>query len=106
MILAGQTPSWIASFRNEAGLTGDKVMPKTSEAMKTLLAKKNKPILDLWKNKKYNQLQKPMTFEYPVVKKTTPKLNVCSGWEGRSNLSGGTGEGWDNGTIDKNTNDQ
>ena len=78
MILAGQTPSWIASFRNEAGLKGDKVMPKTSKAMKALLAKKNKPILDLLKNKKYNQLQKPMTFKYPVVKKTAPKLSVCS----------------------------
>jgi len=78
MILAGQKPSWIASFRNAAGLKGDKVMPKTSEAMKALLAKKNKPILDLWKNKKYNQLQNPMTFTYPVVKKTAPKLSVCS----------------------------
>merc|ERR1719150_2259283 len=58
MILAGQEPGWIASFRNAAGLKGDKV-----------LAKKNKPILDLWKNKKYNQLQNPMTFTYPVVKK-------------------------------------
>ena len=54
-------------------------MPKTSKAMKALLAKKNKPILDLWKNKKYNQLQKPMTFKYPVVKKKAPKLSVCSG---------------------------
>ena len=54
-------------------------MPTTSKAMKALLAKKNKPILDLWKNKKYNQLQKPMTFKYPVVKKTVPKLSVCSG---------------------------
>ena len=78
IILAGQTPSWIASFRNKAGLRGDKVMPKTSKAMKALLAKKNKPLLALWKNKKYNQLQKPMTFKYPTVKKTTPKLSVCS----------------------------
>jgi len=78
IILAGQTPSWIASFRNKAGLKGDKVMPKTSKAMKALLAKKNKPLLALWKNKKYNQLQKPMTFKYPTVKKTTPKLSVCS----------------------------
>ena len=68
-------------------------MPKTSKAMKALLAKKNKPILDLWKNKKYNQLQKPMTFKYPVVKKTAPKLSVCSGWEGDGNISGGLVEG-------------
>ena len=79
-------------------------MPKTSKAMKALLAKKNKPILDLWKNKKYNQLQKPMTFEYPVVKKTAPKLSVCSGWKDGSILSGGPGAGWDNGMIDKNAN--
>jgi len=105
MILAGQKPSWIASFRNAAGLKGDKVMPKTSEAMKALLEKKNKPILDLWKNKKYNQLQNPMTFTYPVVKKTAPKLSVCSEWEGDSNLSRGPGESWDNGIIDKNAND-
>jgi len=78
MILAGQKPSWIASFRNAAGLKDDKVMPTTSKAMEVLLAKKNKPILDLWKNTKYNQLQKPMTFTYPVVKKTAPKLSVCS----------------------------
>ena len=81
MILAGQTPGWIASFRNEAGLKGDKVMQKTSTAMKALVAKKNKPLLDLWKNTKYNQLQKPMTFTYPVVKKTAPKLSVCSASE-------------------------
>ena len=81
MILAGQTPSWIAEFRNEAGLKGDKVMPETSKAMKTLLAKKHKPLLALWKNKKYHQLQKPMTFKYPVVKKTAPKLSVCSASE-------------------------
>ena len=81
MILAGQTPSWIAEFRNEAGLKGDKVMPKTSKAMKTLLAKKHKPLLALWKNKKYHQLQKPMTFKYPGVKKTAPKLSVCSASE-------------------------
>ena len=70
-------------------------MPKTSKAMKTLLAKKHKPLLALWKNKKYHQLQKPMTFKYPVVKKTAPKLSVCSAseWEGGSNLSGGPGEG-------------
>ena len=68
-------------------------MPKTSKAMKALLAKKNKPLLALLKNKKYNQLQKPMTFKYPVVKKTAPKLSVCSGWEGDSNLSGRPGEG-------------
>ena len=80
-------------------------MPKTSKAMKALLAKKNKPLLALWKNKKYNQLQKPMTFKYPVVKKTAPKLSVCSGWEGDSNLSGGTGEGWVTEIIDKNAND-
>ena len=78
MILAGQKPSWIAWSRKEVGLKGDKIMPKTSEAMKALLAKKNKPILDLWKNPKYNQLQKPMTFTYPVVNKTAPKLSVCS----------------------------
>ena len=77
-------------------------MPKTSKAMKALLAKKNKPLLALLKNKKYNQLQKPMTFKYPAVKKTTPKLSVCSAseWEGGSNLSGGPGGGWDNDTID------
>ena len=79
MILAGQKPQWITWSRREAGLKGDQVMPKTSEAMKALLAKKNKPILDLWKNKKYHQLQKPLTFKYPVVKKTAPKLSVCSG---------------------------
>ena len=81
-------------------------MPKTSKAMKALLAKKNKPILDLWKNKKYNQLQKPMSFKYPVVKKTTPKFSVCSEWEGGSNLFGGSSEWWDNGPIDKNANDE
>jgi hypothetical protein len=81
MILAGQTPSWIAEFRNEAGLKGDKVMPKTSKAMKTLLAKKHKPLLALWKNKKYTSNTKPMTFKYPVVKKTAPKLSVCSASE-------------------------
>ena len=79
LILAGQKPSWIANFRNHVGLSGDKVMPTTSKAMKALLAKKHKPLLDLWKNKKYNQLQKPMTFKYPNVKKTAPKLSVCSG---------------------------
>ena len=83
-------------------------MPKTSKAMKALLAKKNKPILDLWKNKKYHQLQKPMSFNYPVVKCpcATPKFKVCSKWEGGSDLFGGPGEWWDNGTIDKNTNDE
>ena len=44
-------------------------MPRTSKAMKKLLAKKNNPILELWQNKKFNQLQKPMTFDDPVVKK-------------------------------------
>ena len=80
MILAGQKPQWITWSRREAGLKGDQVMPKTSEAMKALLAKKNKPILDLWKNKKYHQLQKPMSFNYPVVKCpcATPKFKVCS----------------------------
>ena len=67
MILVGQKPAWITSS-----------MPKTAKAMQALLAKKNKPLLDLWRNKKYNQLQKPMTFTYPVVKKTAPKLSVCS----------------------------
>ena len=51
--------------------------------MKALLAKKHKPLLDLWKNKKYNQLQKPMTFKYPVVKNSAPTLKTCSGWEGK-----------------------
>lgn len=81
MIYAGQTPAWIASFRDEAGLTGDKVMPKNKADMIKLLKKKNKPLLDVLQNKKYNQLQKPMTFDYPVVSGTAPTLTVCASKE-------------------------
>ena len=77
MIYAGQTPAWIATMRDEAGLTGDNVMPKTRTAMVQLLEKKNKPMLNLLRNKKYNPLQKKMTFDYPLVSATSPKLVVC-----------------------------
>lgn len=91
MIYAGQTPAWITKFRKEAGLTGDQVMPTTKATMIALLKKKNKPLLDVLQNKKYNQLQKPMTFDYPVVSGTAPTLTACA-----SN-GGGTTGGDDNG---------
>ena len=77
MIYAGQKPGWIASFRDEAGLTGDKVMPKTKAAMIPFLKRKAKPLLAVLQNKKYNQLQKPMTLDYPVVSGTAPTLSTC-----------------------------
>ena len=77
MLYAGQKPGWISKFRDEAGLTGDKVMPKTKAAMIKLLKKKAKPLLAVLQNKKYNQLQKPMTFDYPVVSGTAPILSAC-----------------------------
>ena len=85
MIYAGQQPAWISKFRDEAGLTGDKVMPKTKADMIKLLKKKNKPILDVLRNKKYNQLQKPMTFDYPVVSGTAPRFTECAANGGGNN---------------------
>jgi len=67
MILVGQKPAWIA----KSG------MPKTAKAMQALLAKKDKPLLKMLKNEKYQILKKPMKFNYPAVKKTTPTLKSC-----------------------------
>ena len=67
MILVGQKPAWIA----KSG------MPKTAKAMQALLAKKNKPLLKMLKKQKYRILKKPMKFNYPAVKKTTPTLKSC-----------------------------
>ena len=69
-------------------------MPKTKADMIKLLKKKNKPILDVLQNKKYNQLQKPMTFDYPVVSGTAPTFTECAanggGNNGGDNDRGGT----------------
>ena len=101
MIYAGQKPAWSSNFRREAGLTGDKVMPTTKATMIKLLKKKNKPLLDVLQNTKYNQLQKPMTFDYPVVSGTAPKLTACvasgGGNNGGGNNGGGNNGGGNNG---------
>ena len=79
MLYAGQTPAWISSTRKEAGLTGDKIMPRTQKAMIKMLKNKNQPILDILKNTAYNQLQAPLKFDYPVLSGTAPKFTVCKG---------------------------
>ena len=53
-------------------------MPTTKAAMKKLLAKNNKPLLALWQNKAMAWRTKPMTYDYPSVSGTAPKLTVCS----------------------------
>ena len=78
MLYAGQTPAWISNFRDEKGLTGDEVMPKTQEAMLTRLQEKSMPLLEVLQNADYNQLQKPITYDYPVVSGTNVvQLTAC-----------------------------
>ena len=94
MLYAGQTPGWITSTRKEAGLTGDKIMPRNKKDMIKLLKKKNKPIFDVLKNKKYNKMQAPLKYDYPVLSGTAPKFSVCKANDGND---GDGGNGGDNG---------
>ena len=96
LLYAGQTPAWITPTRDQAGLKGDKTMPRTKNAMIKLLKKKNKPILDLLKNTKYNKFQAPLKYDYPVVSGTAPKLTVCNGGDGGDG-AGGPAEGGSSG---------
>ena len=69
--------------------------------MKKLLAKKNNPILELWQNKKFNQVQKLNDVWLSCGQETAPNLQICSGGGSGGNGSGGSGEGSDNEEIDE-----
>ena len=66
MLYAGQEPGWISNFRDEAGLQGDEVMPRTQEEMLQRLQEKSMPLLEVLQNSDYNQLQNPIMYDYPV----------------------------------------
>ena len=97
MLYAGQTPAWITPTRDVAGLKGDKTMPRTKSAMIKLLKKKNKPILDLLKNTKYNKFQAPLKYDYPVLSGSASKFTACKGnGNGGNGGSGNAGGGGGN----------
>ena len=79
MLYVGQTPAWITPTRKEAGLKGDKIMPRNKKDMIEMLKKKNKPILDILKNTALNKMQAPLKYDYPVLTGTAPKLSICNG---------------------------
>ena len=79
MLYAGQTPGWITKTRKEAGLTGNKVMPRNKNDMIAMLNNKNKAMLNILKNTVYNKIQTPLKYDYPVLTGTAPKLSVCNG---------------------------
>ena len=95
MLYAGQTPAWISPTRKEAGLKGDKIMPRTKSDMIKRLEKTNKPLLQILKNTKYNQMQAPLKYDYPVLSGAAPKFTVCTGNGGGGN--GGNGGGGNGG---------
>ena len=66
-------------------------MPRTKEDMIKRLKKTNKPLLQILKNTKYNKMQAPLKYDYPVLSGTAPKFTVCTG-------NGGGGNGGNEGS--------
>ena len=62
MIASGMNPAWIAEDRDSLG--AEKSMPRTKEDMLKRLSPEMKNLLQ---NPAYDQIQKPLTFDYPEV---------------------------------------